>query len=775
MHLKRPVPNPQVPGRAGRVILKRTAVLMVLFGLVVFIPLIWRLVYLQIFQYDRLSELAADNQTRSSKVTPARGTVYDRNMNVLAVSYDVENVCIDPNEIALSGQDAEAIAQNLAQILSVDKAKIQKLMEDTSYRYQIVKRKVELEEATAVRTYISENHVTGVYLEPDTKRYYPENTLAAQLMGFVGSDNVGLDGVEAACDSILTGENGSITTAKGNYGADMTYHYESYQDSVQGCDVVLTLDETVQRMLEKHMQEAIVQYDVQNGAFGVVMEVNTGEILAMATLGSYDPNNYAEIYDAETAEALEAQYDEAMEAQGETQKELLSLYNTAVANARLSQWRNRVISDGYEPGSTFKTITLASALEEGAVSLSDSFYCSGSTTIRGRTKALHCWKTAGHGQQSTAEALQNSCNVAFANIGIRLGGAKLYEYVKKFGLTEKTGIELGGEASGIFFDEATLANPDSYASLTSAAFGQTFKITPLQLVRAIAAVVNGGYLLEPHVVKEVLSPEGEVLETYSTHILRQVISQETSNTMCQLLESVVSQGTAKNAQIAGYRIGGKTGTSEKIDVYDENGQPVEDKIVSFVGIAPMDDPKYIVLVALDTPSRETGYYISGGQMGAPTVRDVLADMLPYLGVEPEYSEEEAALAEVSMPELLGLTLAEAKTALQEKNLTFRTIGEGEQVTDQVPLAGATIPGGSQVVLYLGEQAQQQEISVPDVRGKDGETANRLLTEAGLYMKMIGATGSESTILAVSQSPEPGEIVSQGTVVEVEFSDLGARD
>ena len=775
MPLKQRLPKPNIPGKSSRVILKRTTLLMVIFGVLVFIPLIAKLVSLQILQYDSLSQMAADNQTRTSKVTPARGTVYDRNMNVLAVSYDVENVCIDPNELALSGQDRDSIAENLAAILSVDKTKILKLMEDTGYRYQIVKRKVELEEATAVRTYIAENNVTGVYLEPDTKRYYPGGTLAAQVLGFVGSDNTGLDGVEAACESTLTGQTGAITTAKGNYGAEMEFHYETYTDALSGNDVVLTIDQTVQQMLEKHMQEAIAQYDVQNGAFGVVMDVDSGEILAMATLGSYDPNNYAVIYDTETAEALELQYQQAMEAEDAEREALLSEYNSAVAGARLAQWRNRVISDGYEPGSTFKSITLAAALEEGAVSLSDSFYCSGSTTIKGRTKALHCWKTAGHGQQSTAEALQNSCNVAFANIGIRLGGEKLYEYVVNFGLTERTGIELGGEASGIFFDEATLANPDSYASLTSAAFGQTFKITPLQLVRAIAAVVNGGYLLEPHVVKEVLSPEGELIQETAPEVIRQVISEETSAAMCSLLESVVSQGTAKNAQIAGYRIGGKTGTSEKIDVRDEAGNPVEDKIVSFVGIAPMDNPRYIVLVALDTPSRATGYYISGGQMGAPTVRDVLADMLPYLGIQPEYTGEEAALAEVSMPELLGLTLAEAKIKLEEKNLSCRTVGDGETVTEQIPGEGAAIPGGSQVVLYLGETPQTAEVAVPDVIGKDGEAANVLLTEAGLYMKIIGATGVENTILAVRQEPAAGTMVAPGTVVEVEFSDLSAKD
>lgn len=773
--MKRPIPRARVVGAANRTILKRTAVLMGLFGAAVFIPLILKLISLQIIQFDTLSQLAADNQTRISNITPARGTIYDRNMNVLAVSADVENVCIDPNELSLSGQDLDAIADNLSALLCISKEKITGLMADTSYRYQIVKRKVEQQEAAAVRDYISREKITGVYLEPDTKRYYPYGALASQVLGFVGSDNVGLDGVEAACDGALTGQNGSITAAKGNYGTQMQFHFEQYADAVNGNDVVLTIDQTVQEMLEKHMQEAINQYDVQNGAFGVVMDVNTGDILAMATLGGYDPNNYAVIYNAKTSEELEQQYNEAMEAEGELQEQLLGAYNTAVANARLSQWRNRVISDGYEPGSTFKSITLASALEEGAVSLSDSFYCSGSTTIKGRTRALHCWRSAGHGQQSTAEALQNSCNVAFANIGIRLGGEKLYEYVHKFGLTEKTGIELGGEASGIFFDEATLSNPDSYASLSSAAFGQTFKITPIQLVRAVAAVVNGGYVLEPHVVHQELSPEGDVVETKGRTVLRQAISEETSQTMCQLLESVVSQGTAKNAQIAGYRIGGKTGTSEKIDVFDEDGNPVQDKIVSFVGIAPMDDPQYICLVALDTPSRETGYYISGGQMGAPTVRDVLADILPYLGIQPDYSEEAVQRTDVSMPEVSGMALSDAKKALEEKNLTCRTVGQGDTVQGQVPAAGAIIPGGSETVLYLDAAPEQTEISVPDVTGKDAETANRLITQSGLYMKIIGATGNGGTILATRQTPAAGEAAEKGAVVEVEFSDLGARD
>ena len=768
--MKRRRPKPKIPGSADRTVLKRTVILMVLLGVLVYIPLVGKLCYLQIFQFDELSRMAMDNQTRTSNITPSRGTVYDRNMNVLAVSADVENVCIDPNELSLSGQDLPMIAENLASLLDVSEDRILKLMEDTSYRYQIVKRKVEAEEALAVREFLSDNGIAGVYLEPDTKRYYPGGTLAAQVLGFVGSDNVGLDGIEAALDTVLTGQAGSVETAKGNYGAEMEFHYEEISDAGRGSDVVLTIDAQAQEILEKHMTEAVKQYDVQNGAFGVIMDVNTGEILAMATLGSYDPNRYSDILDLDTAKALEQQYREAMEAEGELRQQLLSAYNTAVANARLEQWRNRVISDGYEPGSTFKTITLAAALETGAVSLNNHYFCGGTTTIKGRTRALRCWKTAGHGSQDTAQALQNSCNVAFAQIGIALGGERLYDYVKAFGLMEKTGIELYGEASGIFFDEATLTNPDSYASLSSAAFGQTFKITPLQLVRAIAAVVNGGYLLEPHVVKETLDAEGNIIRSTQRTVLRQVISEETSKTMCSLLESVVSVGTAKNAQIAGYSIGGKTGTSEKIDVRDENGNPVDDKIVSFVGVAPMEDPRVVCLVALDTPSRSTGYYISGGQMGAPTVRDVLADLLPYLGIEPARD----AVLDTTVPDVVGLTAAEAGAALTEASLTYRRVGEGETVTDQVPLEQAVIPSGSEIILYFGEEYDNLEVTVPNVVGRNPEDANLLLSQAGLYMKIIGATG-DGTIQAVSQEPAAGSAVEKGAVIAVEFSDLSAKD
>jgi stage V sporulation protein D (sporulation-specific penicillin-binding protein) len=400
--------------------------------------------------------------------------------------------------------------------------------------------------------------------------------------------------------------------------------------------VILTLDTTVQACLEKELSLAIDRYDVQNGAFGMVMGVNTGAVLAMATLGGYDPNAYLEVEDEAAALELEQlRLSYLMQpVQSEAYQNGKKAYEKALYSAQLKQWRNRCISDGYEPGSTFKVMTMAAALDCGAIDLDTGFYCKGAEQIPGRAQLLHCWRSAGHGSQQTPQALQNSCNLAFAHIALKLGGDRFYEYVQKFGILEKTGIDLAGESKGIFFDKALVTDTEKWgtASLTSGSFGQTFKLTPLQLVRGIASVVNGGYLMEPYIVDEVVDAAGNTVLKQEPTMLRQVISEETSRTMCRLLRSVVTEGTAKNANISGFSIGGKTGTSEKIDTFDENGQRVLDKIVSFVGIAPMENPQYIVLVALDTPSRTTGMYISGGVMAAPTAGAVLSDILPYLGI-----------------------------------------------------------------------------------------------------------------------------------------------
>ena len=758
---------------------RRILAVMAVLGLAAFVPVALQLYTLMVRDYDYYAALALRNQTRTTSVTADRGNIYDRNMNILACSESVENVYLDPHELKQSKADIPAISQKLAQILDLDPDWIAEQAADTTKRYKQIAARIDQETGALIRAYINENDISGIHLEPNSQRYYPYGTLAAQVIGFTNASNTGAEGVEAAYNSYLEGSAGKVITTKGNNEMDMPFSYERYVASDQGDSVILTLDTTIQACLEKQMENAIARYDVQNGAFGIVMNVNTGEILAMATLGNYDPNNYLEIADEETAQELEQlrlEYLRLPEG-SEAYTAGKEAYQQALTQARLKQWRNRCISDGYEPGSTFKVMTMAAALDSGAIDLNTHFSCGGAEQIPGRSQLLHCWRSQGHGSQTTAQALQNSCNLAFAHIALKLGGERFYDYVQRFGILEKTGVDLAGESSGVFFDKALVTDTDKWgtASLTSGSFGQTFKLTPLQLVRGIAAVVNGGYLLEPYIVSEVIDSEGNTVLKQEPTVLRQVISQETSDTMCGLIASVVSEGTAKNAKVAGYYVGGKTGTSEKIDVLDENGQPTLDKIVSFVGIAPMDDPEYIVLVALDTPSRETGIYISGGVMAAPTVGAVLADILPYLGVEQSWSEDDAAGRVVVMEDLTGLTAKEAEKLLKEDNLTCRTVGSGETVTAQIPAAGREISGGSEVLLYMGEEPEAQTVTVPDFLGMQRQQASDAAGAAGVYILVAGNTDIDPAVTVTAQSIPAGTLVDAGTMVRLEFTDTSASD
>ena len=768
--------NPEVPVTHVR---KGILVMMVCLGILSFCALAAMLVKLMLIDHDKYEELAIRNQTRSTSVTAQRGTIYDRNMNVLAASSSVENIFLDPLQLSENKVDLDALSQNLARILDLDADWIKKQAEDTRYQYKVLRRRQKQEICDQVRQYISENKIVGVHLEPDSMRYYPYGTLAAQLLGFTNTENVGSEGLESYYNGLLEGTAGAVITTKGNNETEMLYSYEKYYQASDGDSVVLTIDTTVQYYLEKQLQDAIDRYDVKNGAFGIVFDVDTGDIVAMSTLGSYDPNQYLEIYDTATNEEVEKLYEEAAalpEGSGE-RTAAFEKYNNAVAAARLKQWRNRCVSDGYEPGSTFKIITLASALDCGAVTLNDHFYCSGSEKFEGRSQILSCWRAAGHGSETTAETLQNSCNIAFAHIGLMMGGDNLYDYCRAFGLMEQTGIDLPGEASGLFHSRERLAdnatNGTSY--LISTSFGQTVKPTPIQLVRAVGAVVNGGYLLEPHIVSEVLDSDGNVVQKNSRTVVRQVISEETSKTMCGLIESVVTEGTAKNAQVVGYRIGGKTGTAEKTDQRDENGNQTRDKIVSFIGIAPMNDPKYVVLVALDTPSSSSGYYISGGQMGAPTVAAIFEDILPYLGVEGEYSEEDMSRVAVRMPNVTGMTETEAAARLKENYLTYRIIGDGDKIVGQIPAHGRELPGNSTVLLYTDDSMPTDQVTVPDLKGLTVAQANRVLADRGLYMQAKGVDSTASYVVASQQDIAPGTQVARGTMIVVTFIDTTAND
>ena len=758
---------------------RRILCLMAVFGLIAFLPSVFQLHNLMVTDHEYYRNLALRNQTRTTYVTADRGTIYDRNMEILACSKSVENIYLDPHELKQSKADMERISITLGEILSLDADWIKEQGKDTTKRYKQIAASVDEETASEIRRFINENQISGIHIEPNSKRYYPQNTLAAQVIGFTNLSNTGSEGIEAAYNSYLSGTPGKVITTKGNNEMDMPFSYENYVASIPGCDVILTLDTTVQACLEKQMRSAIERYEVQNGAFGLVMNAKTGEILAMATLGNYNPNNYLEIADPDAlAQTEKLKNDYLAYPEGtEAYREGLEAYKNAVNAARLKQWRNRVLSDGYEPGSTFKVLTMAAALDSGSIDLNTNFYCKGSEHIPGRAQLLHCWRSTGHGAEKTPQALQNSCNIAFAHIALKMGGDTFYEYIQNFGILEKTGVDLAGESKGVFFDKDLVTNTDKWgtASLTSGSFGQTFKITPVQLVRAISAVVNGGNLMEPYIVSEVVDADGKTVLKQEPTVVRQVISAETSKTMCTLLESVVTEGTAKNAQVAGFSIGGKTGTSEKIDVFDENGQRVLDKIVSYVGIAPMDDPEYIVLVALDTPSRSTGIYISGGVMAAPTVGAVMADILPYLGVKQTFSENDLAGKTVVLEDYSGLTLKEVNARLKKEGLTCRVIGSADTVSAQIPAAGKSVPGGSEILLYFGDEPDSREVPVPDFKGMNRQQAADAAGKLGLYILVSGNTSLDSRVTAVAQSVAPGVSVRVGTTIKVEFIDTKVGD
>lgn len=594
-----------------------------------------------------------------------------------------------------------------------------------------------------MREFINENELRGVFLRPTSKRSYPKGTLASQVIGFA-NDNGGSMGLEATYNDELTGENGMVVTARDRDGRSVLYQYDQYFDAENGCDLHTTLDTTIQYYLEKGVQELEARFGTGKGATGIVMDVNTGAVLAMASLPTYDLNAPGKVYnDFLTSGMTEEQIEENM-------KDLLN-----------KQWRSKAINDTYEPGSTFKTLTLAMALEENVVDLNTGFYCGGNTTIEGQK--IWCSKRVGHGQQNLTQAFANSCNPAFINIGLRVGNAKFYQYMQDFGLLEKTGIDTTGEASGFANSEIKY----STLALACYAFGQNFNVTPVALLAAQCACVNGGYLYTPYLVEEITDQDGNVVSRHDATPIRQVISAETSALVRDIMEYEVTTGTGKNGQVAGYRIGGKTGTADKV------GGNV---IVSFVCFAPADDPQVMMLLTLDEPNKWTGTYVSGGNMVAPVASSVMGEILPYLGIEPSYTAEELVGADKTVPNVVGLSKDAAAERLSANGFSFRTVGSGDTVTDQTPAGGAIVPNSAEIILYLGAEKSGEKCIVPNVVGDSAATANQKIVNAGLIMGVSGATNaSSSTVRAISQSIAAGTEVEAGTVVRVQFSDSSVRD
>ena len=737
--------------RANRIIQTRSFVLMILMGVVMFVLLFFRLFDLQITRHEELQGKAVNQQTRRTVVTANRGTIYDAGGNILAISSSAETIILSPLEIDNAVNDTEdpvswtkeSLAAGLAEILGKDASAIRKRMDNVKSQYEVIQLRADEDTAAKVRSYVDENKIAGVHLVADTKRYYPYGSLAAQVIGFVGDENTGLYGLEAYYEKELEGQSGLVISSKDQAENDMLYTYEQYFAAKNGSDLTLTLDTTIQYYLEKGIESMVDKFSAANGASGIVMDARTGGVLAMASYPNYDLNDFLTVSDQTLQERIE---------RGES----------TVADMQLLQWRNKALNDTYEPGSTFKILTLSAALEEGVVDKTTTVNCGGSVSISGYT--IHCSNKNGHGLQTLVQSVGNSCNPAFINYGLRIGSEKFYEYMRSFGLMNTTGIDLGGEAVGVFAADSSFTQLD----LACYAFGQNFTVTPLALIAAQAACVNGGYLYTPYLVERITDSDGNVTYRHDDTPVRQVISEQTSATVRECLEYVVASGTGKNGQVAGYRIGGKTGTADK-------GQ-TGDVVVSFLCFAPADDPQVIMLITMDTPSRATGTYVSGGNMVAPTASTVMAEILPYLGVEPSYSAEELLGMDTTVPNVIGMSVEEAKAKLKDRALSYKIVGDGETITDQTPAGGAIIPGKSSVILYAGEEKSTGKCVVPHLIGKTPSEANTTATAAGLLIRFSGTTGSESSSVQVlSQSIDEGTEVEAGTVITVQLGDTSVTD
>ncbi len=789
----------------------RISVLILCLACVGFVAVAVRLFWMQVIRYDYYQDKAMNFQTRDDVIEPERGTIYDRNMKVLAESAATESVMFNPkglvswveekNKSAQSDDQEgggvqlslEQVQQQIAQILSnnLDVSYETALQRIQQTDRQSVRIQSQVEKEIVNKIYqemkdanISTGSSVSVYTTPDTKRYYPYSSFASQVIGFLNASGA-VGGMELEYDEVLSGMAGRIVRAQNARNSDMPYEYEQYIPAENGASLVTTIDETVQHYLEKHLETALTDNpSARDGVSGIVMDVKTGEILAMANMPDFDLNAYSTItkdslYYNELVTEIQAYFTENGLTGTVTDEYLCEglwsgLPSTlsddqkteidALRTDKLQgMWRNHIVSDTYEPGSTFKLMTVATALESGAITTEDTFFCGG--VMHFDDWDIHCHNTSGHGQQTLTEALMNSCNVAMMQIAARTGASDFYAYFEAFGLTKQTGVDLPGEANNeslVYTEEQLTVTP---TNLAVSSFGQRFQVTPLQMISMVCAIVDDGNLKTPHIVRQILNDDGSVRETISPEIKRQVVSAETSAFMRQAMEQVVAEGTGKNGYVAGYRVGGKTATSE----IQKEAEDLEPRYTaSFIGVAPMDDPQVAVLVAIQDLPESAPH--GGGAIAAPVVGRILADILPYLGVEQTYDDSEEDRREIEVPSLIGQTEENAASALESAGFTYTTVGEGDTVTDQVPSGGVNIPNGSQVILYMGGEKPTETITVPNVLGEHPTTAKDRLEALNLYMRRTGIKTSQtnSGTVATQQNPAAGTEVPIGTVITVSF-------
>ncbi len=706
-----------------------------------FTVLIGRLFYIQIIDSENYQLQAAETQLEVTEIAPNRGTIYDANGNKLAMSTTAWTVCVSPKDIKNDNQ-RELVIAGLCEILDVSREFVtERCSRDTMYA--VIKARVDKATAEEITTYASNNGLSRcIYLKEDVSRKYPYENFAASVIGFVNSDYVGSYGLEAYYDEILKGTSGKLVSARDSWGQKMPFEYDVLYSSEDGNSIKTTIDEGIQYFVEKHLELAVKEHSVQQRAACIAMDPNTGKILAMATKGDFDPNSYTTLPESVSEEISKLSEDE----QGE-----------ATLQAQYAMWRNKAISDPYEPGSVFKIITLAAALDTNTTTVNDHFNCIGYANVADRKIA--CWKTYGHGDQTLEQAVQNSCNPAFIQIGQRMGTENFQNYFEAFGLTEKTGIDLPGEATSIYHTKMSEIN------LVSSSFGQTFKVTPIQLITAVSAAVNGGNLYKPYLVEKVISADESIVKEYEPTLVRQVISEETSEKVRTILSTVVSEGSGRTAAVPGYTIGGKTGTSEKLDQLNAEGE-VEQYVSSFLAVAPADDPQIVILLLLDEAQMENPF---GSVVAAPVVGAMLADILPYMGIEPHYTEAELEAMTGKVKDVADQLVHDAMTTLRIQGYSVTVVGEGTHVIAQSPEAGSQLSAGGTITLYTDESLIPKEIEVPDVTGMTVTEVNNAIIGAGLKLKLIGVSESLTDQVAYTQTPAAGEKVMPGTIIEVSFT------
>lgn len=726
---------------------QRTAILILLILVLGFGAAVLRLTYLTTIQSSELQESAVDLQLADTTVSAKRGTIYDANGNVLAESASVWQVVMSPVNFK-NDKQRQAAAKGLSEIFDLE---YNDVLDDTKQQshYVVVKRRIESDEREKVLELIDtlkkDYSCSGVIqLLDDYKRYYPKNSLASSVIGFTGSDDQGLEGIEYEYDSYLSGTPGRIITAQNARGTDMPFRYEQNVESEDGNNVYLTIDETIQSICEKYMQKGVEDNNVLNKGVCIAMDVNTGAILAMVTTDGYDLNNPYEL----SAKDKKKIKSTAKSKQAEAESAALS-----------NMWRNKAVADTYMPGSVFKMCVASAALEENLVNEKTSFTCTGSIEVEGET--IHCSNISGHGTQNFVEVISNSCNPAFIQIGQMLGAGKFRQYYQGFGFSDKTGIDLPGEAEDSFWKEGKMGGVD----LAVASFGQNFTITPIQMITACAAVSNGGYVVQPHVVSKITDSKGNVIKTVDKKVKRQVISDDTSKKMNEYLEYNTERQGAAAGYISGYKVAGKTGTTEKRGVTKFESSFSEDYISSFCGYAPADDPQIAMLVFFDTPDGDAYY---GSQVSSPVFINIMSEVLPYLDVKTSYTDEELGYVDASAGDYTGVSVDEAKTAVEADGFTATVKGNGSTVISQIPTVSSGLQKGGSIVLYTDSDSQSETVSVPSLIGLSPDEVNDVASAYGLNVSFSGATTSSGT--SSSQNVEAGTSVSPGTVITVSFAD-----